>query len=314
MGTILAHDASLALPDEPSTASTYWLAALDIFETGENLPSVLAHGTSVPDDWRMCVSWGRTLVCLADEKLEHSLRSEKTPPMPTQADLRNGYLLYQPLPGPFSAVEPRWPPNSPFHAIAAVRPPVTRRMSLYSASAHDVMVLAMDQFSRGIFHMPHRQYPATHNPSALQLELPYLEGTGFSHAFHSRRYTSPSSVSSSLSTQIFSRPKELFTIASELLGVAERLSQSSQREYWASQADSVFNQMKMEADIGEWRMAVNAARGRCWLVVGEARAEEMENALERGDTSVLQTAEAEEAREGLATGMHLLLRMTLRPC
>lgn len=54
--------------------------------------------------------------------------------------------------------------------------------------------------------------------------------------------------------------------------------------------------------MGEWRMAVNAARGRCWLIVGEARAEEMENALEMGDLSVLQTAEADEAREGLAMG------------
>ena len=38
--------------------------------------------------------------------------------------------------------------------------------------------------------------------------------------------------------------------------------------------------------MGEWRMALNVARGRCWLVVGEARAEEMEPALESGDLSV----------------------------
>ena len=307
MGTIIAQDSTLALPDEPTTPSTYWLAALDVFETGENLASVRANGTSVPENWQLCVSWGRTLVCLADEKLERSHLSgpPPLPPMPSQADLMNGYLPYQPyqpLLGAFSAVEPRWPPNSPFHAIAAARPPVTRRMSLYSASAHDVMVLAMDQFSRGIFHMPHRHYPAAHNPSALQLELRYAEGTGFSQAFHSRRHSSPSSTTPGSAAPAFSRPKELFIIASELLGVAERLGQASQREYWASQADSVFNQMKMEANMSEWRMAVNAARGRCWLVVGEARAEEMESALERGDTSVLHTAEAQEAREGLATG------------
>ncbi|GJE93801.1 hypothetical protein PsYK624_099630 [Phanerochaete sordida] len=304
MGTLVAQDSGLALPDEPATPSTYWLAALDVFETGENLPSVLATGTSVPEDWRMCISWGRTLVCLADEKLAQSERTPHLPPMPSPADLRTGYLPYQPSLGAFSALEPRWPPNSPFHAIAAARPPVTRRMSLFSASAHDVMVLAMDQFSRGIFHMPHRQYAPSHNPSALQLEFPYVEAPGFGHA---RRHSSPSSLSSS-SAPTFSRPKELFTIASELLGVAERLSQACQREYWASQADSVFNQMKMEADMGAWRMAVNAARGRCWLVVGEARAEEIESALERGDTSVLHTVEAAEAREGLATAVAFLER------
>ncbi len=48
------------------------------------------------------------------------------------------------------------------------------------------------------------------------------------------------------------------------------------------------------------RGAVNAARGRCWLVVGEARAEDLEGALERGEASVLWSAEAEDAREGLA--------------
>ncbi|KAJ7874063.1 hypothetical protein B0H14DRAFT_118870 [Mycena olivaceomarginata] len=38
-GNLIAQDASLALPDEPSSPATYWLAALDVFETGENLPS-----------------------------------------------------------------------------------------------------------------------------------------------------------------------------------------------------------------------------------------------------------------------------------
>ena len=47
------------------------------------------------------------------------------------------------------------------------------------------------------------------------------------------------------------------------------------------------------------RASVNAARGRCWLVVGEARAEDLEPALERGEMKVLFSGEAEEAREGL---------------
>ena len=120
------------------------------------------------------------------------------------------------------------------HAVAAARPPVTRRMSLGGAAAHDVLVLAMDQFARGIFHMPHRQYAATHNPSALQLEFPSVRGHAASspHAAAPASYTSP---------QRFSRPKELFTIGADLLGVAERLRAAPHREYWAAQADAVFN-------------------------------------------------------------------------
>ena len=323
MGSIISQESTLALPDEPSTPSTYWLGALDVFETGENLTSMLASGSSIQDDWRMYVSWGRTLVSLAEEKIEHSLRtspstSSSPPAMPSLKDLRNGWLPYQlPTAGPFSSTEPRWPPQSPFHAIAAARPPVTRRMSLYSASAHDVMILAMDQFSRGIFHMPHPHYSATHNPSALQLNhhlsVDLLAGSGFLSASHSRRHRSfsPPAASTGSSTPEFSRPRELFTIATEVLGVAERLAKGAQREYWATQADSVFNQMKMEADMDEWRAAVNAARGRCWLVIGEARAEDMEDALERGDVSVLQSAEADEARDGLAMGACLLLTSAL---
>ena len=161
--------------------------------------------------------------------------------------------------------------------------------------------------------MPHPQYSATHNPSALQLnhlsaplQSSLLDGSGFLSAFHTRRHTSfsPPVVAAGMgsATLEFSRPKELFTIATELLSVAERLAKAEHREYWATQADSVFNQMKMEADMEQWRAAVNAARGRCWLIVGEAKAEVMEGFLERGDASVLHTPEAEEAREGLAMG------------
>lgn len=306
----------MALSDEPSTAPTYWLAALDVFETGENLPSVIGGSAKHPEDWRMAVSWGRTLVSLAEEKLNQTLQAKaQRSPYPSQADIRSGVYSQQAMSsGPFSMVEPRWPPSSPFHAIAASRPPVTRRMSLLTATPHDIMVLAMDQFSRGIFHMPHPHYSQTHNPSAFHLEQSYFpRGSGFSTPLHTREHSSSLSpppgltpgtgISIAALPSSFSRPKELFMIASEVLGVAERLSKASQREYWAAQADSVFNQMKMEADMSEWRMAVNAARGRCWLVVGEARAEEMEDKLEKGEMEVLHTAEAEEAREGLAMGM-----------
>ncbi|KAK7685809.1 hypothetical protein QCA50_011155 [Cerrena zonata] len=57
--------------------------------------------------------------------------------------------------------------------------------------------------------------------------------------------------------------------------------------------------MKMEADIDIWRGPVTRARGRCWLIVGSARAEEFEDALERGETGVLRGEDADDAREAL---------------
>ncbi|KAL0566747.1 SWI/SNF and RSC complex subunit Ssr3 [Marasmius crinis-equi] len=48
---------------EPSSPVTYWIAALDVFETGENLPT-RTHGLAIfdaPEDWRMALVWGRTL-------------------------------------------------------------------------------------------------------------------------------------------------------------------------------------------------------------------------------------------------------------
>lgn len=297
LGNLLAQDPSIPLPDEPSAPSDYWLAALDVFQTGENLPT-LTSGTAshasgfadLTEDWRMAVTWGRTLVCLADDKLTHSLRLAK--------ERAAGDFCVLPSASPFSLAEPKWPADSPLAAIASSRPPVSRRVSLYSATAHDIMVLAMDQFSRGIFHMPHVAYPASHNPtSAITLPSPLT------------RQLSPPQLSPS--TPEFSRPRELFTIASEVLGVAERLPDGAQRAYWAGWADSVLTQMEMEAAHGHeaWRAPVTAARGRCWLVIGSARSEELEAALEAGDVQVLDGADAREAREGLAMAVSFFERV-----
>jgi hypothetical protein len=98
------------------------------------------------------------------------------------------------------------------------------------------------------------------------------------------------------------RPHVLFTLASEVLAVAERLEDAGPRARWAAWADAVFLQMHIEADVDAWRAPLGAARGRCWLVMGSARADEMEDALERGQVGVLGSKEAEEARAGLGTG------------
>ncbi|SJL13881.1 uncharacterized protein ARMOST_17330 [Armillaria ostoyae] len=297
-GNLIAQDGSMALPGEPSTPTPYWLAALDVFETGENLPSrVNGTGCDAPEDWRMAIVWGRTLVCIADEAISSSSSSA------------------------LDDDDPTWPPESPFSAIAARRPPVTRRMTLGSASPNDLMVLAMDQFSRGIFHMPHPQHAV---PAAYSVKQ---QGGAPASEIQSLSLTTPLSTTPSMCCggsapaavpcqhqqqqhanpppphktfpEAFSRAKELYTIASEVLMLAEKLPRPDERQYWASWADSVFNQMKMEADMDAWRGPITRARGQCWLIVGSARADEIEDRVGEGDVGVLRSEEAEEAREGL---------------
>lgn len=124
------------------------------------------------------------------------------------------------------------------------------------------------------------------------------------HPSHAGKPPSSGGVSSPLDS--FSRAKELFTIASEVLLVAEKLDVPSERKYWASWADSVFSQMKMEADVDAWRGPINRARGQCCLIVGTAQAEEFEEALEAGDEAVLHSEDADEAREALADAISFL--------
>ena len=83
LGKIISADPSLAKNGEPAGSPAFYLAALDVFEMGENLPKRWdEHGRS-REDWRMAVVWGRCLVCIADEKI---CRMENTthgmPPVP----------------------------------------------------------------------------------------------------------------------------------------------------------------------------------------------------------------------------------------
>ncbi|KAJ7904302.1 hypothetical protein B0H14DRAFT_2328264 [Mycena olivaceomarginata] len=266
MGNYIAQDASLALPDEPNTGITYWLAALDVFETGENLPSrTNPRGCEAPEDWRMAIVWGRTLLAVADEALSLALERERST---------------TPLSPP--APEPKWPSPaaSPFAAIAMRRPPASRRITLATAAPHELLLLAMDQFTRGIFHMPHPAHAADDAPTDA-------------------------------AARPFSRATELFTIAREVLALAERLPDVAERTRWATWADSVLQQMDMEGDTTrtEWRGPVTRARGRCWLIVGTAGMEEIETrAEESGWDEVLDTEEADEAREGLTRAIEFFDR------
>ncbi len=68
--------------------------------------------------------------------------------------------------------------------------------------------------------------------------------------------------------------------------------------------------MKMEADSDTWRGSITAARGRCWLIVGSAKVEALEAAIEAGDVSALDSEDAQEAREGLMKAVDFLERAT----
>ncbi|KAG6889757.1 hypothetical protein C0995_014684 [Termitomyces sp. Mi166 len=257
-GSLIDQDPTQAAPGEPDTPLPYWLAALDVFETGENLPiRTSGYGPEVPDDWQMAIVWGRTFVALAEQMVTRQLESHKEGASATY----DGATVSE-----FLAEDPEWPPESPFSVIVRRRPPLTQRMTLSSASPNELMVFAMDQFSRGIFRMPHQVHQAQILP---------------------------------LGAETFSRAKELFQIASDVLSVAEKLMLPTERHFWATWADGIFNQMKMEADMDAWRGPINRARGRCWLVVGTARAEEFEAAMEESDGSLADSKEAREARDGL---------------
>ena len=249
----------MAQTGEFDSAVPYWLAALDVFETGETLPCRAMPSNELQEDWRMAIMWGRSLVSLAEEIISKG------------DEAKSGFL----------GGEPNWPPNSIFTTIISSRPPTTRRMHLSNASANDLLVLAMDQFSHGIFHMPR----ALHQFQAHQ-----SVHMNFATAF-------PPLIGES-----FSRASELFTIASDVLGVAEQLDDVAERRCWASWSDSVFSQMEMEANIDSWREPITRARGRCWLIAGTAGIEEIEDALEAGQCSVLSDEEAQEARESLSKG------------
>jgi hypothetical protein len=117
--------------------------------------------------------------------------------------------------------------------------------------------------------------------------------------YHHQPHHGTSSPTSSAAAR---RPHVLFTLASEVLAVAERLDDAEACRRWAGWADAVFLQMHMEADVDAWRARIGVARGRCWLVVGSAHADDMEDALDHGDSSVLLSKDAEDARVGLSTG------------
>lgn len=272
----------------------------------------------------MAIMWGRTLVAIATEIVDRN-RGKPPPPPPPESfpspfPTNKDYLKT----GTIWDEEPEWPPESPFGVIINRRPPITRRMSLNYATPHEMLQLAMDHFSRGIFHLPH-------NTTTTSSSTP-ASSSGYSSRQPSTTTTLP-----------FSRGKVLYEVAEEVLLLAEKLDDPEERREWAHFADSIFGQIYVampyryrdsfsssavlsssisslsSRDTSESRPLISEgmvakARGRAWLVMGstiaESIEEKMDRASETGDTieSLMQGEEAGDARDALTRAIELFER------
>ena len=285
-GCVIDLDPSLALEGEPKTPTPYWLAAIDVFESGESLP-IRTSGRvpkSMPEDWRMSANWGRTLVKLAAELLKRRKENPALREPPAMPDYSNFRVPPPSLPTPFrtyTADEPDWPRASLFATISFLRPPFTRRLSLDTLSPDEIMAFAEDHLSRAIFHMPHprnvipARYP--YHPSAPMQAPP----------------APPSSLDFEIERNGPDRPQEIYTMASEVLLVAENSETPGGRLRWARWADGVIGRLTIEPNMKPEKFL--DLRAKCNLTMGTAKMEEL---LADWDyPNVLHTDDAEDGRE-----------------
>lgn len=207
-GKIIAKDGSLALPGEPNTALPYWLSALDVFESGYNLPVRTNASYACREHWLLAVSDSRVLIALIGQFITEKEHKRSTSELFTR--------------------DSKWARNSPLGTIVALRPPPTQRMALSLMSLSELMLIATDQFMRGILHMPHQ--PPT--------DFPY-----------------------------FSRAGKLLTIATEVLEVVERLPSLEERRRWAAWVQSILNLIKPEKSTEGEGERTALTRLRCCSLV-----------------------------------------------
>jgi hypothetical protein len=213
-------------------------------------------------------------------------------------------------PPPADFQDPVWPQDSAFASVSHRRPPVTRRISLPSSTPHEILLQATDQFSRGMLHMPNARHPrsAHHHHRSGSYFYPHdaIEDPEETDA----PPTLPGLGALETRDAASLRPRVLYTIASDVMSVAERMPDAATREYWANWSDTTFKQMEMESDVRSWVYATAVGRGRCWLIIGAARAEALEVSIDSLDEAALQSEEAAEAREALLKGEHAFHALT----
>lgn len=287
LGKMLEADPSLAKDGEPVNTPAFYLAALDVFETGESL----AHAASADErvareDWRLAISWGRALVCLADEKLRRIAEREAEAAGNPSVDFKNDI----------------WPKDSGFASSSTRRPLLARRVSLPSMSPNEILLQAVDQFSRGLLHMPRHRRASTHTKKQPSVNKTFPGSESSSQQLQDFDIP-PTLPGLKIETKWNIRPSILYTIANDVLSVSEPMLKASEREHWANWVDGIFLQMEMELESvsREWDYSIAVGRGRCWLIVGASRSEAIEDQLEEDD-GVLLSETASDARTALSKG------------
>jgi hypothetical protein len=290
-GCIIDSNASLALEGEPKTPTPYWLAAIDVFESGESLP-IRTSGRipkSMPEDWRMAASWGRTLVKLAAELLRRRKDNPALREPPAMPDYSNFKVPPPSLPTPFrtyTADEPDWPRASLFATISFLRPPFTRRLSLDTLSPDEIMTFAEDHLTRAIFHMPHPR-------NVIPARYPYHPSSPLPMQASSESSAPSPPLDFEIQRNGPDRPQEIYTMASEMLLVAENSETPDGRFRWARWADGVVSRITIEPNMNPQKFL--DLRAKCNLAMGSAKMEEL---LTDWDyPNVLDTDDAEDGRE-----------------
>ena len=248
-------------PDWSGTDYYYWLCALDVLEAGDSLPNRSRTVDSVTyEDWRMSVAFGFALVCLARAVQKRTQATKHLPPTDK----------------PLLEEEPRWPPGSPFHPNT-MKPPLTRRLQLQRASAHELMLLAQDHFYRCMFYMPRSGW----SPAGL---------------FNNKLCSLP--VSETLAATVGTG---FLVISAEILSVAEGFEEPSERQRWAQLADVVLNALRGVEDK-RLRARILLASGKCKVASGFAKMQGFGVDFQQLSPDMLSSHRAQYARKTLSAG------------
>lgn len=237
------------------------------------------------EDWRLPLGWGRTLVCIANEKASAEVRERERSLLQAQnerqlVDFKGVGAPASPVPrsffssssssehhlerggehSSFSLPEPVTvtTPNGSTKNMASSQTPASRNAQLLRESAHHLLVLAVDQFTRGMLYMPRssrkrRREPTkasqhhddpdvdAHSDSKAPSEEPATSPVSAAGpaSLHTPQSSPPSSLSSSdtlppslLDLLPFSRTRTLISIADAVLDVAAKLPVPDDRAYW----------------------------------------------------------------------------------
>ncbi len=270
------------------------------------------------EDWRLPVGWGRTLVCLADEKASMGLRERERSAALTKSEGSSNAIHGEDVPAfavptsfffssfsseyhargrepsptstsPSSSPEPVTvtTPNGSTKNMVASQTPSSRKAQLLRDSAHHLLVLAVDQFTRGMLYMPRRtknelstreaatrtgnEEDSSRRPDDPNVDTPFNLKTASDESATSPASTSEpthpqiTSQSSSLSSPVgsdspppslsallsFSRTRTLVSIADAVLDVAAKLSVPDDRAYWGRWVDGILD---VDTRMGESAM------------------------------------------------------------